>query len=58
MKQPVKELSISEIVKKVSLLRESAELGPVRITWREPKPGGKIIFSVIAKKETDSGRSK
>ena len=51
MSKEIKEISISEIVKKAASFRESVEKGPVRITWREPKPGGKIVFSVIAQKE-------
>lgn len=47
----MKELTISEIVKHPSKLRDALEKGEVRITWKEPKPNGKITLSAIAKKE-------
>jgi len=47
----MKELTISEIVKHPAKLRDAIEQGEVRITWKEPKPNGKITLSVIAKKE-------
>lgn len=50
----MKTLTISEIVKRPSLLREALEEGTVRITWKESKPNGKIIFSSIAEKEDTS----
>ncbi len=56
MSKEIKEISISEIVKKAAVFRESVEQGPVRITWREPKPGGKVVFSVIAQKESEDSK--
>ena len=47
----MKTLTISEIVKHPAKLREFLELGKVRITWKESKPGGKVIFSAIVDKE-------
>lgn len=47
----MKELTISEIAKKHTVLKDNLEKGPVRIQWKEQKPGGKVIFSAIIKKE-------
>ena len=47
----MKELTISQIVKKSGLLFEALKDGPVRIVWKEQKPNGKVIFSAIANKE-------
>ena len=47
----MKELTITEIAKKHTVLREGLEKGPVRIVWKEQKPGGKVVFSAIVKKE-------
>jgi hypothetical protein len=47
----MKELTITEIAKKHTVLRENLEKGPVRILWKEQKPGGKVLFSAIIKKE-------
>jgi len=45
------ELTITEIVQKPAKLRQALESGPVRIVWKEQKPGGKVRFSAIATKE-------
>lgn len=50
----MKEITITEIAKKRSLLRECLEKGPVRIVWKEQKPNGEILFSAIAKKEDNT----
>lgn len=47
----MKELTITEIAKKHTVLKESLEQGPVRIVWKEQKPNGKVVFSAIATKE-------
>lgn len=47
----MKELTITEIAKKHTILRENLKKGPVRIVWKEQKPGGKVLFSAIIKKE-------
>lgn len=47
----MKELSITEIAKKHTVLRESLEKGPVRIVWKEQKPNGKVLFAAIVNKE-------
>jgi len=47
----MKTLSISEVSKKPSLLRTEVEKGPVRIVWKEPKPNGKVVYSVLVTKE-------
>lgn len=45
------ELTISEVVRHPSKLREALAKGPVRITWRESKPKGRKLFSAIIRKE-------
>jgi len=47
----MKEMSISEISKNLATLRENLEKGPVRIIWKESKPGGKVVFSAICERE-------
>lgn len=47
----MKELTITQITKKTSLLRQELNNGPVRIVWREPKPGGKVIYSAVVTRE-------
>lgn len=47
----MKELTITQITKRTSLLREELNNGPVRIVWRESKPGGKVIYSAIVNRE-------
>jgi len=47
----MKELTISQIVKKSGLLFEALKDGPVRIVKKEPWPGGKVLESAIVKKE-------
>ena len=47
----MKELTITQITKRTSLLREELKNGPVRIVWRESKPGGKVIDSAVVKRE-------
>lgn len=49
----MKELSITEIAKRHTVLKEALEKGPVRIIWKEQKPNGKQVFSAIVKKEND-----
>jgi hypothetical protein len=44
-------LTITEIAKRHTVLKEALEKGTVRIVWKEQKPNGKIIFSAIAKRE-------
>lgn len=44
-------LTITEIAKRHTVLKEALEKGPVKIVWKEQKPNGKVIFSAIAKKE-------
>jgi len=48
----MKTLTISEIVKHPAQLRAALEQGDVRITWKEAKPNGNVIFSAITKKES------
>lgn len=47
----MKTLSITEIAKRHTVLKEALEKGPVRIVWKEQKPNGKVKFSAIANKE-------
>jgi len=47
----MKEMTISEVSKNLASLRENLESGPVRIIWKEQKPGGEITFSAIIQKE-------
>lgn len=48
----MKTLSITDIVKKPALFKEALEEDQsVRVVWKEQKPNGEIVFSVIAKKE-------
>ncbi len=47
----MKEISITQIARTPSVLKKALEKGPVRIVWKEQKPGGKILFSAITKKE-------
>ena len=47
----MKELTITEIVKRPNDLRTALDSGPVRIVWKEQKPNGEVIFSAIAEKE-------
>ena len=47
----MKEMTISEISKNLASLRDNLEKGPVRIVWKEQKPGGKVTFSAIIEKE-------
>ena len=47
----MQELSITEIAKKHTVLKDALEKGPVRIIWKEQKPNGKQVFSAIAKGE-------
>lgn len=50
----MQQLTSSEIVKTPSLLKEAVESGEeVRIVWKEPKPGGKVVLSAVIKKEKD-----
>ena len=44
-------LTITEIVRHPNKLREALKKGEVQITWKEPKPNGKVTFSAIAKKQ-------
>lgn len=44
-------LTITEVAKKHTVLKEALEKGPVRIVWKEQKPNGKIIFAANVKKE-------
>lgn len=50
----MKELSITEIVRKPAEFKEALINGPVRITWKEPKPNGKQVFSATAKRDNDN----
>jgi hypothetical protein len=50
----MKTLTISEVVKHPSKLHKALKKGAVRITWKESKPNGKIIFSAIIKKEDNT----
>lgn len=43
-------LSIAQIVKKPSLLRQALQNDEVKIVWKEQKPNGKVVFEAIAKK--------
>lgn len=48
----MKEITITEIAKKHTVLREALEQEEmVRIVWKEQKPNGKILFAATAKKE-------
>ena len=47
----MKTLTISEVIRSPGLLKKEVEKGPVKITWKEPKPNGKVIFSAIIKEE-------
>ena len=47
----MRELTISEIVKKPSVLRDAINSGPVRIVWKEAKPNGKVIESAVVTKD-------
>ncbi len=53
----MKNLTITEIVRHPHKLREALDEGEVRITWKEPKPNGKITFSAITKKEDNTNVS-
>ena len=48
----MKELTMTEIARHPSKLREALEEGDVRIIWKEQKPNGKVTFSAITKKES------
>lgn len=50
----MKELTITEIAKKHTVLREALEKGPVRIVWKEQKPNGKVLFAANVTKESVS----
>jgi len=45
------ELTITQVAKKHTVLKEALKKGPVRIVWKEQKPNGKVIFSAIVTKE-------
>lgn len=45
------ELTMSQIVKNPSVLREAIQHGDVRLIWKEQKPNGKVIESAIVRKE-------
>lgn len=47
----MKELTISEIIKKPNILRQAIQEGDVRIVWKEAKPNGKVLESAIVRKE-------
>lgn len=51
----MKELTSTQVTHNLSLLRRELKNGPVRIVWREPKPGGKIIYSAIVNREDIKG---
>jgi hypothetical protein len=51
----MKTLSISDIVKKPSILKEALENETVRIQWREPKPNGKVTMTATVKKDKPRG---
>jgi hypothetical protein len=43
-------LSITEIVKKPSVLLASLKIGEVKIVWKEQKPNGKVVFEAKVQK--------
>lgn len=47
----MKELTMSQIVKNPSVLREALQNSDVRLIWKEQKPNGKVIESAIVRKE-------
>ncbi len=47
----ITELTATEVARNVSKLRENLKKGPVRIIWRESKPGGEIVFSATVKRD-------
>lgn len=47
----MKELTITEIAKKHTVLKDYLEKGLVRIVWKEQKPNGKVVFSAVVTKE-------
>jgi len=48
----MKKLTITEIAKKHTVLKDALMEGPVRIVWKEQKPNGKVIFSATVKRDT------
>lgn len=44
------ELTISEVARHPSKLRLATEKGTVLLNWKENKPGGKVIYSVMCEK--------
>jgi hypothetical protein len=44
-------MSITDVLRRPLDFRKALEKGKVKITWREQKPGGKIIFSAKAERE-------
>ncbi len=54
----MKILTASQIKKKPSLLRKYAEeYGEFQIDWRDQKPNGEVIFSVVVKGKSQGDSS-
>jgi len=46
----MKEITITQIARTPSVLKKALKKGPVRIVWKEQKPGGKVLFSAITQR--------